>query len=356
LSSRATCAPKTLALAVAAVFAVAVGVAAYAANVWPRIENESVDLRFSFHGATRPPDDVAVVAIDAKTFSDLHLQWPFPRRLHAAMIERLHADGASTIVYDIQFTEPSRLGPGDDLALYHEIGRAGKVVLATSEVDARDQTDVLGGEANLRRVHAIAAASNLPADAGGVIRRYPYSMLGLKGLALTAAETDGHAVMRSRFNDGSAWIDFRGPPGTINTVPFSDVLRGRVAPRTFSGKIVVVGAAAPTLQDVHPTSTASAAPMTGAEIQASAIWTALHGNPLQAAPAWLALLAILLGGAVAPLASLRLRVVFSTLIAAALAGTYLVLAQLAFDSGTILVLTYPLATLALGIISMVAAN
>jgi CHASE2 domain-containing sensor protein len=60
------------------------------------------------------------------------------------VIDRLHADGASTIVYDVQFTEPSRLGPRDDLALYEAIGRAGKVVLATTEVDARDQTNVLG--------------------------------------------------------------------------------------------------------------------------------------------------------------------------------------------------------------------
>ena len=121
-----------------------VGVGAYALDVWPQFENESVDLRFSLRGTSRPPADVTVVAIDEKTFSDLRQQWPFPRSLHAAMIERLHADGASTIVYDVQFTEPSRLGPRDDLALYEAIGRAGKVVLATTEVDAGGRTNVLG--------------------------------------------------------------------------------------------------------------------------------------------------------------------------------------------------------------------
>ena len=333
-----------------------VGVGAYALHVWPQFENESVDLRFSLRGTSRPPADVTVVAIDEKTFSDLRQQWPFPRSLHAAMIERLHADGASTIVYDVQFTEPSRLGPRDDLALYEAIGRAGKVVLATTEVDAGGRTNVLGGDANLRRVHAIAAASNLPADADGVIRRYPHSMLGLESLALAAAQTDAHAVSRSHFTRGNAWIDFRGPPGAIRTVSFSDVLQRRVAPRAFAGKVVVVGASAPTLQDVHPTSTATAKPMSGAEVQANAIWTALHGNPLRPAPGWLALVAILLGGAVAPLASLRLRVLSSTLVALGLAAAYLLLAQVAFDSGAIVVLTYPLAALALGTVGMVAAN
>ncbi len=346
-------APKTLAVTVAAAVAVAAGVIAYATDAWPRIENETVDMRFGLRKPSRP-SDVVVVAIDDKTFSDLRLQWPFPRSLHADLIKRLHADGARTIVYDIQFTEPST--PSGDLALYREIGRAGKVVLATTEVNAAGQTDVLGGEANLRRVHAVAAASNLPADPGGVIRRYNYSQIGLKSLAVAAAQVDGHPISPSRFGGSGAWIDFRGPPGTIPTASFSEVLRGRVPAGMFAGKVVVVGASAPTLQDVHPTSTASTNPMAGPEIQANAIWSALHGNPLQPAPPWLALVAIALAGLAAPVASLRLRVPTSALFALALAGAYLLVAQLAFDSGTILVVSYPLAAWALGMVGMIAAN
>ena len=43
-----------------------------------------------------------------------------------------------------------------------------------------------------------------------------------------------------------------------------------------------MGATAPALQDVHPTSAPGAKQMPGAEIQANAIWTALRDNPLQA--------------------------------------------------------------------------
>jgi CHASE2 domain-containing sensor protein len=46
------------------------------------------------------------------------------------------------------------------------------------------------------------------------------------------------------------------------------------------GKIVIVGATAPTQQDVHPTPTSGNRLMAGPEIQANAIWTALHGFPL----------------------------------------------------------------------------
>jgi CHASE2 domain-containing sensor protein len=352
---RLSAAPRASALTVAAVFALGVGLASYLAGAWQRLENDTVDLRFAVRGTEPAPSDVVVVAIDDKTFSDLKQQWPFSRSLHAAVVDRLRADGARAIAYDIQFTEPSHDGRAD-LDLYRAIGRAGNVVLATTEVDSRGHTNVLGGDANLRPIHAEAAASNLPADPGGVIRRYPYVLIGLKSFAVAAAQLAGHAVGATRFDGSGALIDFRGPPGTIRTVSFSDVVRGRVNPRTFAGKIVVVGASAPTLQDVHPTSTASATPMAGPEIQANAIWSALHDNPLQSVSSWLTIVAVLLCALAAPLASLRFRVLTSALIALVVAAAYVVLTQLAFDSGNVLVLSYPLVAWALGTVAMVTAN
>jgi CHASE2 domain-containing sensor protein len=350
---RAASSPKTLAVTIAAVLAVAVGVVSYVTEAWPRLENETLDMRFGLRKPSRP-SDVVVVAIDDKTFSELRRQWPFPRSLHAALIRRLHSEGAKTIVYDIQFTEPT--AAAQDLALYDAIAQTGRVVLATTEVDAAGHTAVLGGDESLRRAHAVAAASNLPADPGGVIRRYRYSQLGLKSLAVAAAQTDGRPISAAHFAKTGATIDFRGPPGTIPTLSFSDVLHGRIPASAFAGKVIVVGVSAPTLQDVHPTPTASSNPMSGPEIQANAIWTALHGNPLEPSPGWLALLAILLLGAVAPLASVKLRVPLSAALALGLAGAYVLIAQLAFNSGVILLVSYPLAAWALGMVGMVAAN
>jgi putative two-component system response regulator len=53
---------------------------------------------------------------------------------------------------------------------------------------------------------------------------------------------------------------------------------------------------------------------------------------------------------------MRLRVLAAALVALALAVGYLVFAQLEFDSGTVLTVTYPLAALAAGTIGMIAAN
>jgi CHASE2 domain-containing sensor protein len=346
--------PKTIALATAAMVAVSGALAMYGLDAWPGVEQTTVNVRFALQGASRPRD-VAVVAIDEKTFAALRLQWPLPRSLHAEVIDRLRAVHVRAIVYDVQFTEPT--SPREDLALYRAIGRAGNVVLATTSVDAAGHTDVLGGDANVARAHAVAAAANMPSDANGVIGRYPYSLLGLPSLAVAGIEAAGQRISPARFDRGTAWIDYRGPPGTITTVSFSDLLAGTVAARILAGKIVVVGATSPTLQDVHPTPTTAAnEPMAGAEIEANAIWTALHGNPLQSTPTWLALLAILLAGAAAPLAALKLRMLPATFAAILVAGAYVLAAQVAFESGTVLLVTYPLAAWSLGTIGMVGAS
>src|SRR5579875_149894 len=157
---------RSRALLAAAALAVLAGVVAYSLGALGPLESEALSLRFALRGASRP-NDVAVVAVDERTFSELGLRWPFPRRLDGEAIERLRADGARTIVFDVQFTEPS--DPADDLALYDAVRRAGNVVLATTEVDEHGETDVLGGEQNVRAAHAVVGAANLPSDADGVL-------------------------------------------------------------------------------------------------------------------------------------------------------------------------------------------
>src|ERR1700710_2809874 len=97
--------------------ALAVSLAVLVALLTPvlkRVENVTVDTRFAVRG-TQPTSDVAVVGIDERTFVQLKQRWPFPRTLHAQMIDRLSALGVRQIVYDVQFTEPSQ-DPDEDEA------------------------------------------------------------------------------------------------------------------------------------------------------------------------------------------------------------------------------------------------
>ena len=339
-------------LACVALLAFAVGAAVQTTGALDGLERETLKERFEVRGA-EPPDDVVVVAIDAKSFDVLRQQWPFPRSVHGRAIRRLHAAGAREIVYDVQFTEPTK--PREDLSLYRAISGAGGAVLATSESDGQGRTNVLGGDANLRRIDARAAASDLYNDSAGAITRFPRSVGGLETLPVVAAERAGAARLPdSAFGHDGAWIDYRGPPGTIHTVSFSDVVLGRFAPDAFRGRVVVLGPSAPTLRDVHATPVGGDEPMAGAEVQANAIWTALHGAPLDQPSTVVELLLIALLALAAPLVSLRFLAFAAALAIPVAGGLFAAGAQLAFEHGWIVDIVAPLAALVVGGVGTIA--
>lgn len=340
-------------VALAALLAIGTGAVVQLTHALSGPEQESVNARFMLRG-TQHAQSFAVVAIDDVTFSDLRQRWPFPRSLHAAVIDRLHAAGAREIVYDVQFTEPT--AAREDLALYDAIGRAGGAVLATTEVSRSGHSNVLGGDANLARIHAVAAAANV-ISSGGVISRFPYALHGLRSIGVVAAaRASGRQIARSRFGSAGALIDYAGRPNTIPQLSFSRVLEGRFDPRAVRGKIVVVGATAPTLKDLAYTPTSGHELMSGAEIQANAIRTALDGAPLSPSSTLVDLLLVALLGGLPSLLRLRLHVLSAQLTAIGAAVLYAIAVQLAFDSGLVLPFTGPLLALVLGVVGVVVAS
>jgi adenylate cyclase len=350
--------------------AAALAILAYGLDAFERLELATVDTRFSMRGEQSPPKDVVVVGVDDDTFSETGLRWPFPRDVHAKVIDRLSSAGAKVIAEDIQFTEPTtpmqgcgplceRLAVDEDEALAESILRAdergSKVVLSTTEVADDGSTNVLGGNARLVGARA-ANGSSIP-DADGVIRRFPAEIDGLATFPVVSAERAlGRLLDPSTFPDRHLWIDFAGGPGTVPYLSFSHVLSGKFDPAIVRNAIVVVGVTAPTLQDVHPTSTASGREMPGAEIQASAIHTVLHDFPLRNGPSWLNLLVICVLSLLPPLVGLRLPG-YWTLVSAVLLGVaYAAGTQFAFDHGTILAFVYPVAALAASTVGTLGAH
>jgi adenylate cyclase len=335
--------------------AVAVAIVTDGFGLMSSQEQSTVDVRFGIRGSQGAPDDIRVVKIDDITFNDLRLRWPFSRSLHAEVLDRLRKAGAKVIAFDVQFTEPTQIG--DDIALYDAAGRAGNVVFSTTEVNKNGGSNVLGGDANLRKIHAVAGDALIPTDPGGVIRRFLYEVDGLKSFAVTAAEhATGRQVDSSKLSGKGAWIDFRGPPGTIPSISFSHVLRGDFSPDFFRNKVVVIGPTAPSLQDVHATSASGNELMGGAEVQANAIWTAMHDFPLKSAPTWFRMLILVLLALVAPLACLRLSPFRSLLVAVVVGVLYVVFAQFAFDQGWVVPIVYPLLALAVSAVGCVAVG
>ncbi len=347
---------REVAMLIVALSAAALAIVVYATELMRSLEQNSVDARFAVRGTQERPDDIVFVAVDDTTFSDLGVQWPFPRSLHGRVIRQLHKAGAKTIAVDIQFTEPTSVR--EDNALVEAVAQAGGVILSTTEVNRRGESGIFGGEAVVGEIDARAGNTVIQPDPGGAIRKMHYEFDGLVSFAVATAEAaTGSTISPDEMEgDGSAWIDFRGPPGTFRRVPYSRVLRGQMPDSVFRGKTVIVGTSAPSLQDVHPTSTTGNELMPGPEIQANAVWTAEHGFPLSSSGILLDLLLVLLMAAAPAAATLRLKPPPALAAALALGLLYALAAQLAFDSGTVLPVVYPLFALVLSALGALAVN
>ncbi len=345
MSRRSVLAAGALALLVVALFA--------SSGPLERLEQRTIDTRMHIRG-DHPTDELVVIAIDDDAFSAPRRPWPFRRVLHARAIDRLREAGVRQIVYDVQFTEPSKR-PDDDLALLDAVARAKGTVLATAEIDRSGRTRVLGGDGRLETIGAEAGAADLQAEPGRIVRRYGRSVEQLDTLATVVARRLGEPVPADRFEDGQALIDFAGPAGTIDTYSFDDLLAGRVPESALRGRIAVVGITTPTILPRIATSAGGDQLMAEPEIQANAIRTALDGNPLQEAPGWTTyLLLVVIGSAAVALVALAgpLRGAAG---AVAIGAVFAAAAQLAFGSGLVLPVAVPLAAAVAGTVAAVLA-
>jgi adenylate cyclase len=344
---------RTYGLLLAAVAIASSGIALllYATGLFHDTELSSVDTRFSIRGDEKPRSDIALVLIDDVTSRELPVRFPFPRSLHARVIDALKADGAKTIAYDVEFLQPTN--PKQDNALINAVAGAGpnKVVLADSQPDPQGRSGVFGGQQVLDQIKARAGNTQIGEDSDGVRRRIPYEVGNMKTFPLVTAEmASGKTITEDQLGGPSAWIDYAGGVGTFPSVPFSRVLNGQFPAGFFKDKVVVVGASDPSLKDLAQTPTSGDDLMSGSEINANAIATALDDFPLKSTPLGLDLFLIALMGIIAPVASYRLSPIRALALGLLAAALYLVSAQLAFNSGRIVPVLYPMIALGLSLV------
>lgn len=344
----------------------ALALVAYETNLLRSLELSTINTRFQIRGRRPAPRDVVLVEVDSTTFDELGLQWPFPRRVHARVIENIVREQPKVIAYDVQFSEASECPaapsashstPGqcaqakqDEIALLEALNDAGgRTVMSTTETDEHGNTEFLGnsdGNALLSEVGSRPADGLFAPEPGGVLRRVEYSVDGLKTLAVASAEVaEGRPISHRLFGGNPAWIDFYGPAGVFRAVSFSKVYDGHFPRGLFHDKIVVVGSTLPSLQDVHATSTSSLMP--GVEIQASAIETVLRGLPLRSLSMWWAVALIVLMGLLTPVVSIRAGPLITIAVALVVAAALTIAVQLAFNDGWIVAFVYPAGALVL---------
>lgn len=258
----------------------------------------------------RPADaSILIVDIDDRSLAQLGA-WPWSRDVHAQMIDRLSAAGASTIVYDVLFSQPSS-DPARDQTLGQAITRSGKVYLPQFLQYGGDDAPprIIGSIPEIARGAAGIGLAHVRFDDDGVVRRMaPFEANGptlspdLMTVVHRATRAPG-AHDATRGADQTLLIPFAGPPSIYRHVSFSSVLDGEVPPSLIAGRTVFVGLTAPGLGPAFPTPvTPDAASMTGVQLQASILDGLRSGLMIKPAGPWgrvaftLALLWLLMAG------------------------------------------------------------
>lgn len=303
----------------------ALGLAAgFAVSPWARgLDSFVYDTLFAIRGRLPAPERVVVVAIDEPTFATLGLQWPWPRSVHAELIDRLFRDGAAAVALDIVFAEPS--DPEEDAVLTSVLEAWSNTVLAVDinviDDDKYVQQTIVGPWPELLGPQTVLGYVNLPLDPDGFVRRADYSLEGLDALSLAAASLAGasgaKALKTMAGPGGLMGINYYGPPRSITTVSYYQALLEDHLPEGyFRDKVVFVGLA--TSSDPHGDTRPAdhfATPfmrwkggyMAGVEIHAQAAATLLAAAPVGTAPVEPVFLVGLILGLIAAWVFFRLK-------------------------------------------------
>lgn len=221
-------------------------------------------------------DSVLVVAIDERSLREVDGGWPWSRTTVARLVERLDAAGPDAVVLDLLLADTRP----DDTVLADAMRAAGNVVLATAPVDARR----VAADAPLRTsafvpptpvlaeaAAALGASIALPERSDGVLRRAPLVVedkrlrlvpgLPLAATAIAGGDDPTPILRRGGGIQVGAEAGFptddlyrlriSWPAGLLeqpSVVAAVDVLEGSAA-RRAKGKVVYVGATAPSLGD-----------------------------------------------------------------------------------------------------------
>ena len=270
-------------------------------------------LGLSEHAA---PRDIVVVGIDDASLAAFG-RWPWPREVHARMLDILTAAGPRAVGLDLMFSEPD---PSGDGALASSMRRNGRVALPLRMAPLQSGDAMVSLPVPpLAQAAAGVGHLHVELDADGVARsiflREGFGNVMWDHFALTMLQVAGEAGATPAAPDlpgGSApgwWrrsqpypIPYSGPPGHVRRLSYLDVLEGRVPAASLHGAIVLVGATAPGLMDAYPTPVSGQdALMPGVEITAQALIALREGRTLRAATSWeaasLTLVALLLAAA-----------------------------------------------------------
>ncbi len=379
----------------AALLAVALGYL----SLFRDIELDTYDLRVAATARpAAPSEQIVLVAIDNESLRRMEPlvgRWPWPRLVHATLIDYLAAAGAKVITYDVLFAErdirkfmvgeSEWTGDESDAALVDSTRKAGNVVHAAeaASIELADPSRALAENMDAPALNvrlpeapcverrprvtppfpALAQASRgightlLTLDSDGPVRRTaPIVQIGERtipsiAMATVMAAGGSPSVNVEAASDGqcSALIPWRGPAYNASGVPsftsysFYDLfysqqqlLEGQqpgIDPVSFKDRIVVVGVNAEGLHEVFTTPFPEGE-INGPEVHANLIDAMIANRSIVKTPPWATIALTLAAAVIVGVAGWYLNAWLTGAVALIVAGVLVAAATALFARGT----------------------
>ncbi len=303
--------------------------------VWQDLTNRGFDLMSTLAPPVPDRPGAILVAIDEPSFSEVGAQWPWPRDIHARLIESLRKAGATAIGFDVLFAEGA--DPANDAVLAAAAGP--DVVFAADETVSDNgfgemlvRTDPFPA---LMAAGARSGVVSIALDSDGVARRIArYADSFDQQLLKVSGGTPMPAA-------GGKRIQYFGPAASYPRVSYYQALDPEkfLPPGFFKDAVVIVGynlQASPEVGDQGidvfetPYTLTTRRLMSGPEVHANILDNLAHRLWIGEPPYWAGLLVLVFGGllgllATRPDGAMRRLAAALGLIAVTLVGSWLVL-------------------------------
>ncbi|MCR5400773.1 MAG: adenylate/guanylate cyclase domain-containing protein [Treponema sp.] len=169
-------------------------------GVFTFLENKTYDKRIqSTTPFTKPNDDIFVIGIDQdsinKALADFNWGWPWPRSAYAEIVDFMREGKASSVTFDVFYTEPSVYGPEDDEIFAKSCENYGRVI---HTMFVSDDNKPLFPVEGIKNASALLGNITSAKDSDDVIRRArlsftldgkEYPALGIAPLLLDADQS-----------------------------------------------------------------------------------------------------------------------------------------------------------------------
>ncbi|SFJ80614.1 diguanylate cyclase/phosphodiesterase with PAS/PAC and Chase sensor(s) [Bosea sp. OK403] len=243
----------------------------------PWLREALLDARFGLL-TRQATGDIVLVEIDPRSIEALG-RWPWPRSVHAELVQRLERAGATDIVFDVDFSTPST--PDQDAAFAAALQAVGgSVILPAFRQRVADRGD--GHTLHINRPiplfaqQAWLALVNVLPEPDGIIRRYSHGAV-IEGEFIPSVG----ALLAGRHDQNAPpfRIDFGIQPTSVPSLSAIDILRETPAAlAALRGKKAIIAGTAAELGDRFTVPNGRIIP--GSLVQALAAESIIQGRTL----------------------------------------------------------------------------